>query len=295
MSTYKKLLNNRELRLSILNKCVFIPDKLMLKMQFRMTMGHKLNLKSPKTFNEKLQWLKLYNRNPIYTQLVDKYAVREFVKEKIGEEYLIPILGKWEKYEDIDFEKLPQRFVLKCNHDSGSIKIIMDKSKIDHDNFKVFFNKRLKNNPYRYGREWPYKNVKPCIIAETYMGDDKGVLPVDYKFFCFSGDVDSVMICKGRESSEKRFYFFNKDWKLQKYNRSSQNLDDNFTIEKPDRIDELFELASKLSKNEPFVRIDFYIIDNCIYFGEFTFFPASGFDNNIVHWADKHLGQMIKT
>ena len=257
MSTYKKLLNNREVRLSILNKCVFIPDKLMLKMQFRMTMGHKLNLRSPKTFNEKLQWLKLYNRNPIYTQLVDKYAVREFVKEKIGEEYLIPILGKWEKYEDIDFDKLPQRFVLKCNHDRGSIKIIMDKSKIDHDSFKLFFNKRLKNNPYRYGREWPYKNVKPCIIAEKYMGDDKGGLPVDYKFFCFSGDVDSVMICKGRESGEKRFYFFNKDWKLQKYNRSAQNLDDNFTIEKPDRIDELFELASKLSKNEPFVRIDY--------------------------------------
>lgn len=257
-------------------------------------MNQKLHLEEPVTWNEKIQWLKLYDRKPIHTQMVDKYRVREIVRDKIGEDYLIPLIGAWEKYEDIDFYTLPDQFVLKCNHDSGSVKIVLDKSKINHVEFAAFFSARLKNNPYKYGREWPYKDVKPCIIAEKYLGKDTGELPVDYKFFCFEGQVDSVMICTGRGTPQQRFYFYTKEWILKKYNRSAQELPDDYKIPKPEGIEDLFELAETLSKGEHFVRIDFYLIDNHPFFGEFTFYPASGFDYNIVDWADKYWGSLIK-
>lgn len=287
-------INTRENRLKVLNFLWWIPDKTMVKLQFKIAMKSKLNLKNPSTFNEKLQWLKLYDRKKQHTIMADKYRVRKIVKEKIGKEYLIPLLGHWDNYDNIDFSKLPNEFVLKCNHDSGSIKIVHDKSLINHNEFRKFFNQRLKQNPYRYGREWPYKNIKPCIIAEKYMGDKDGTLPADYKFFCFDGYVDSVMICTGRGFNTKRFFFFDKNWNLKKYNKSSQNLPDSFSLEKPKEIDYLFKLAGKLSSGEKFVRIDFYVIDGQPYFGEFTYFPASGFDNNIMPWADKHLGELIK-
>ena len=235
-------LNTRENRLKLLNTLWWIPDKQMISLQFRLAMKQKLNFLDLNTFNEKLQWLKLYDHNPLHTKMVDKYRVRTIIEEKIGENYLIPLLGHWERYEDIDFEKLPSQFVLKCNHDSGSIRIVYDRTSIDHDEMNKFFSQRLKQNPYRYGREWPYKNVHPCIIAEEYMGDGK-VLPADYKFFCFDGFVDSVMICTGRGFSEKRFFFFDKEWRLRKYNKSSQTLPDDYQLEKPQGIDELFSLA----------------------------------------------------
>lgn len=286
-------INTRENRLKLLNMLWWIPDKVMIKLQFLIAMKSYLDFNNLNTFNEKLQWLKLYDHTPEHTIMADKLLVRDIVKNEIGEEYLIPLLGHWERYEDIDFSVLPNEFVLKCNHDSGSVKVIHDKNGINHDEMKDFFNQRLQQNPYRYGREWPYKNIKPCIIAEKYMGDENGVLPDDYKFFCFKGFVDCVMICTGRGFDSKRFFFFGKDWKLKKYNRSSLNLPDDYTIEKPDGIDELFDLASVLSKNESFVRIDFYIINGNPYFGEFTFYPASGFDYNILPWADHYLGSLI--
>ncbi len=286
-------INTRENRLKLLNMLRWIPDKAMISLQFRLTMKKKLNLASPQTFNEKLQWLKLYDRNPLHTMMADKYLVREFVKEIIGEDYLIPLLGHWDRYEAIDFSKLPDDFVLKCNHDSGSIKIVHGKNNINHMELAGFLNQRLKQNPYSYGREWPYKNIKPCIIAEKYMGNADGALPVDYKFFCFSGKVDSVMVCTERGTQGKRFFFFDREWNLKKYNNSSLSLPDDFQIEKPAGIEDLFALCEKLSKNEKFVRIDFYVIDGKPYFGEFTFFPASGFDHNLVEWADLYLGEQI--
>lgn len=289
---YKRILPNREMRLKILNMCP-LPDKTMLKILFRLQMNKKLHLDNPITWNEKIQWLKIYDRKPIHTQMVDKFRVREIVRDRIGEDFLIPLLGVWKDYESIDFETLPDKFVLKCNHDSGSVKIVLDKAKINHKEYSEFFKARLKNNPYKYGREWPYKDVKPCIIAEKYLGKDTGELPVDYKFFCFEGQVDTVMICVGRGTPEQRFYFYTKEWKLRKYNKSSQNLSDDYQIEKPEGIDQLFELAENLSKGEHFVRIDFYLIDNHPYFGEFTFYPASGFDYNIVGWADNYWGGLI--
>ena len=169
-----------------------------------------------------------------------------------------------------------------------------NKNEIDHKELNRFFTARLRRNPYASGREWPYKNVSPCIVVEKNMATSDGSLPVDYKFFCYDGFVDSVMICTDRGFSNKRFFFFDKEWKLRKYNKSSLDLPDDFQIEKPKEIDALFELASKLSKGERFVRIDFYIIGGQPYFGEFTYFPASGYDSNILPWADEHLGNLIK-
>lgn len=290
---YKKILRNKELRLKILDMMSFLPDRVVIPIQFRLTMHKRLDLKNPQTMNEKLQWLKLNDHDSSHVRLVDKYRVRKYVKEKLPELKLIPLLGKWDRYEDIDFDSLPNRFVIKCNHDSGSIKVVRDKSKINHDEFRTFFADRLKNNPYTYGREWPYKHIKPCIIVERLMVEEDGSLPVDYKFFCFNGKVDTVMICTGRGTSVQRFYFFDKQWKLHKYNKSAQELPDDFQIEKPEGIDALFELTSKLSEGETFVRIDFYLINKTPYFGEFTFYPASGFDNNIVPWADEYLGSLM--
>lgn len=293
MVDYKSILKDKEQRLKILNALKFIPDSLMIKLQFQLVMKEKLNLKNPKTFNEKLNWLKLYDHNSRHIQMVDKYRVRKYVQKLVGKEYLIPLIGKWDSYNDIDFSKLPEKFVMKCNHDSGSIQIINNKEKINHKEMSDFFKDRLKNNPYTYGREWPYKYVKPCIVVEKYMCDSEGQAPVDYKFFCFNGYVDSVMICTGRGTTEKRFYFFSKEWKLRKYNRSTQNLPDDFTIDKPKGIDKLFDLAAKLSVGEAFVRVDFYLIDGHPYFGEFTYYPASGLDYNLVSWADQYLGDLI--
>lgn len=287
-------ISTRENRLRLLNLLWWIPDKQMIKLQFKVSMKKRLDFTNLNTFNEKLQWLKLFDRKSEHTTMVDKYKVRDVVTNIIGPDYLIPLLGVWKRYEDIDFAQLPDEFVLKCNHDSGSVKIIRDKDSINHKEMKQFFNQRLKQNPYRYGREWPYKNVEACIVAEKYMGDKDGVLPTDYKFFCFNGYVDSVMICTGRGFSSKRFFFFDKDWNLKKYNKSSMDLPDDFQLDKPNGIDELFEFASKLSKGERFVRIDFYLINNHPYFGEFTYFPASGYDNNLLSWADEHLGSLIK-
>ncbi|WP_295086880.1 ATP-grasp fold amidoligase family protein [Ruminococcus sp.] len=290
---YKKIVKNKEFRLKMLDMMSFLPDRAVVPIQFRLTMHKRLNLRNPQTMNEKLQWLKLYDHNSLHVKLVDKYMVRKFVKEKIPELKLIPLLGKWDKYDEIDFDSLPDNFVIKCNHDSGSVKIVRNKSEINHEEFRKFFRDRLQNNPYTYGREWPYKHVKPCIIIEKLMTEANGNLPVDYKFFCFNGKVDTVMVCTGRGTSEQRFYFFDNQWKLHKYNKSAQELPDDFQIDKPEGIDELFELAAKLSEGEAFVRIDFYLINNEPYFGEYTFYPASGFDNNILPLADEHLGSLI--
>ena len=176
----------------------FIPDVVWLKLRFRMRMGRTLNLKNPQTYNEKLQWLKLHNRNPLYTKLVDKYEVRKYVAEKIGEEYLVPLLGVWDKFEDIDFDKLPNQFVLKCTHDSGGLVICKDKTKLDIQAAKKKINCCLKMNYYWNFREWPYKNVKPRIIAEKYMEDSVDGELRDYKFYSFSGIAKILLIMTNR-------------------------------------------------------------------------------------------------
>ena len=272
-----------------------LPDELFLRIAYWENFGKKIDLVNPQTFNEKLQWLKLYNRKPEYTMMADKYLVRRYIEEKIGKEYLIPLLGAWDDPEDIDFDSLPDQFVLKCNHNSGlGMYICRDKSQMDVQAVKAELLKGLKQDYFLKGREWPYKNIKHKIIAEKYMTDspDSDCF-TDYKFFCFGGEVDSVMICLERNTGNPKFYFFDRDWNLLKYNQRAINLDPNFNIPKPEKIDEMFEIARTLSQNIPHVRVDLYLSQDQIYFGELTFFSESGFDKNLLKETDEHWGRKI--
>ncbi len=270
-----------------------LPDAVYLKKIFAAAMGRELDLENPRTFNEKLQWLKLYNRKPAYTVLVDKYRVRDYIAEALGEEYLIPLLGVWDDPDAIDFDKLPERFVLKCNHNSGlGMCICKDKSKLDIPKVKKALCKGLQEDYYALSREWPYKDVPRKIIAEQFMVDSATAELRDYKFFCFDGKVDCVMLCMDRGSGDTKFYFFDRDWKLLRYNKRGLAAPEGFTLPKPENMDEMFDIAGKLSQGLPFSRIDLYSVEGKTYFGEITFFPDSGFDANIlpemdVYWGDK--------
>lgn len=269
-----------------------LSDEFYLKVVYKLMLGKKLNLVNPTSFNEKLQWLKLNNRNSFYSTLVDKAAVKQWAAEIIGAQYIIPTFGVWDKYEDIDFDKLPNQFVLKCTHDSGSYVICKDKMKLDVKATRKKIVSALKRNFYYLGREWPYKNVPPRIIAEKYLEDKNGAF-VDYKFTCFDGYVDNVMVCLDRHINDVKFYFFDKDWNLKRLNVRGKNAPEGFTIPKPSCMDKMFEMASKLSKGIPFVRVDLFECDGNIYFGEMTFFPDCGFDANLLPETDLYFGSLI--
>lgn len=416
-------------------KLNWVSDRTYLKILYYAIMGRRLNLRQPKTFNEKLQWLKLNDHNPDYSEMVDKYAVKKYIANKIGAEYVIPTIGAWDRFEDIDFDKLPNQFVLKCTHDSGGLVVCSDKSKLDILSAQKKIEHSLNSNYYYSGREWPYKNIRPRVIAEQYMADDlrdgrlfgsdrtprmrmvysqcsaadglredfydeawnhlgvrrpangNRILPgqrpkqyaqmkelsaklwermplsridyfeidekvyfgeitfrtpgdiesfqpeewdlnlgewvrlpggyrlnagsctfvigftkdnnqnakalIDYKFFCFDGVAESVMVCTERETGHPKFYFFDKDWNLKKYNIRGKEAPAGFTLPKPDCIDEMFSIAEKLSKGIPYVRVDLYCIDGFVYFGEMTFYPDSGFDSNLLEESDAYWGKML--
>ena len=309
LNKIKKIVTNSETRFYVLNSMGAynnMPDKKFLEKAFLSNMGKKLNLDNPKTFNEKLQWLKLYNRKPEYTMMVDKYKVREYIARKLGEEYLIPLLGVWDSPDDIDFSKLPNQFVLKCNHNSGlGMYICKDKKKLtlkDINDIRRNLAKGLAQDYYLMGREWPYRDVQRKIICEKYMEDSSvenqktrcnvGKL-TDYKFFCFDGYVDCVMVCLDRFSSETKFYFFDRDWNLKRLNIRGKEASEGFTLPKPECMDAMFDVAATLSRGLPFARIDLYQSNGCIYFGEITFFPDSGFDANILREADEYWGSLL--
>ncbi len=274
MIDYRDIIKNRELRLKLINLLRFIPTKPYLKMVYRIKAGKKLNLKNPVTLCDKLNWLKIHDIHPEYTQLVDKIGVRDYIKENFGEEYLIPIYGSWEHFDDIDFDALPDKFVLKCNHDSGSVKVINDKSCIDKKELKSFFEGRLKMNSYVFGREYPYKDVKPLIYAEKHMATDGQTDINDYKFFCFNGKPEILLIATDR-STDMRTDFYDMDFNHLDLTRIYGYSDK--VIEKPQTFEQMKEFAANLSKDMKFVRIDLYEIGGKIYFGEFTFFPGGGF------------------
>lgn len=271
-----------------------MPDKEYLEKKFYVTMGYPLDLNNPQTFNEKLQWLKLYDRKPEYTMMVDKYKVREYIKEKLGEEYLIPLLGVWDKAEDIDFDKLPNQFVLKCNHNSGlGMYICKDKSKLTQKEIKVIrknLTKGLQQDYYLTGREWPYKNVPRKIIAEKYMEDETGQLR-DYKFYCFNGEPKIIMINSDREIGKTKADYFDMDFNWLDLKWGYEHAD--VKPLKPTNFEKMKELAVVLSKNIPELRMDFYEVNNKIYFGELTFFDGSGFDKIEPKEWDKKIGDWI--
>ena len=270
-----------------------MPDDEYLKKAWKTKMGTELNLDAPQTFNEKLQWLKLYDRKPEYTTMVDKYAVKQYVADIIGEEHIIPTLGVWDKFDDIDFNILPNQFVLKCTHDSGGLVICRDKQHFDVKAAKRKLNKSLKRNFYYSGREWPYKNVPPRIIAEKYMEDSETSELWDYKFFCFDGKVYCCLICSGRYSSKGlHFTFLDRNYNVLPFECGCPS--EKNGLPKPSQYDKMIELAEQLSQNIPFVRVDFYEIDGNVYFGELTFFPVSGYIKFDPKEWDLKLGNMIK-
>ena len=271
----------------------FLQDKQFLKLRYWLEMERRLNLEPPQTFNEKLQWLKLYDRNPEYVKMVDKYEVRKYIAEKIGEEYLIPLLGVWDSFDEIDFEKLPNQFVLKCTHDSGGLVICKDKSRLDIAKTKKKINKCLKRNFYYITREWPYRNVKPRIIAEQYMVPESGADIADYKVHNFNGKSGLVLVCDGRFSPEGLTEdFYDISWNHMNIkrpdipNKQKQH-------QRPATLEKMIELSEILAKDIPFVRTDFYEIDGKIYFGEITFFPASGMKAFVPEKWDYKFGGMI--
>lgn len=254
----------------------WMSDEFYIRTLWRMVMGYKLDLMNPKTFNEKLQWLKLYDHNPLYTILVDKLRVKEWVAEKIGAQYIIPTLAVWEKAEDIDISNLPEQFVLKCNHDSGSVIVCKDKTKFDIDATKKKLGIALKHNFYWEGREWPYKNVKSCIFAEPYMEDETLQDLPDYKFFSFDGVVKVLFIAteRGSNEAETKFDFFDVNFNHIKVKNGHPNAD--ILPKKPNSFDEMLKLSSTLSENIPHVRCDFYEVNGHPYFGELTFYHWGG-------------------
>lgn len=286
--------NPRKLGLRLLVRFgSWLPDKAFLKCKFRLAMGYKLDLKNPKSFSEKLQWLKLYDRRPEYTTMVDKVKAKEYVSSVIGKEYIIPTLGVWADPDEISFYNLPNRFVLKVNHNSGTgMYICKDKNTMDIEKVKAGLRKGLKENFYMINREWPYKDVQRRIIAEKYMEDDYGELR-DYKFFCFDGVVKAMFIAKDRSKGEDavRFDFFDADFNHLPFTNGHPNAE--ILPEKPKKFEEMKQLASKLSKGIPHVRIDFFEVGDKVFFGEMTFFHWGGtmpFDP--VEW-DYVFGQWI--
>lgn len=274
----------------------FMGDKAWVKFYYRAKFGKKINLNNPKTYNEKLQWMKIYYHNELGVRLVDKYRVREYIADKIGEEYLIPLLGKYDKFDDINFDILPKRFVIKCNHDSGGLIICRDKDKLNIEEAKKKINKCLKRNYYRDSREWFYKKVKPCIIIEEYM-ENKGFDGlIDYKFFCFNGEPKCLYISKGLEDHKTaKISFVDLDFKLMPFYRKDFNpFDDISEVPKPKNFEKMKELAKKLSEGFPFIRIDLYEINDKIYFSEFTFYPCSGMIPFYPQEWDEKLGEWLK-
>lgn len=265
-------------------------DEKYLKMMFRHRLGYELNLERPQTFNEKLQWLKLNDRNPLYTKMVDKYEVRKYISKTIGEEYLIPLIGVWDKFEDIEFSKLPNQFVLKCTHDSGSVFICTDKSKFNIEEVKIKINKALKRNYYYYAREWPYKNVKPRIICEKFISD-KDTTPDDYKVLCFNGKAKLIGVHIDRFGN---YCLDNYDREWNKTTIGKDGPMSDKIYEKPKQFENMIKLTEKLAVDISHVRIDWFIIKNKLYFGEITLYEAAGFDHFDNKEDDYFLGSWIK-
>lgn len=276
----------------------FLPDSLYLRYVYWRCMGKWLNLSNPQTFNEKLQWLKLHDRNPLYTMLVDKYAVKKWAADKIGEQYIIPTLGVWKHFDEIDFDKLPVQFVLKTTHDSGGVVICHDKNTFDKQAARKKLEKSLKTNFYYMGREWPYKNVPPCIIAEPFLVNDNHRDLVDYKFFCFGGTPKYCQVISDRRTNEC-IDFFDMEWNLQEFTGLQCPHYPHYPhyphkIEKPIRFEPMKWACGVLSKDIPFVRVDFYEVYEKMYFGEMTFYPASGFGEFSPKEWNKKIGDLLK-
>lgn len=271
----------------------WLPDKPYLQLRYRAAFNRRLNFSAPQTFNEKLQWIKVHDRKPDYTVMVDKYLAKRYVAEKLGEKYIIPTFGIWETFNDIVFEELPYQFVLKCTHDSGGLLICKNKKELELIAAERKMKKSLKSRYFKWGREWPYKDVQPRIMAEQYLSNNGGDV-VDYKVHCFNGIPRLILICTDRFSrSGLREDFFDVEWNHLNLSRPNHP-NSNFPLSEPACLHEMLELSKILSKGVPFLRTDFYEVSGKLFFGELTFFPASGLQPFQPDEWDYKMGKWIE-
>ncbi len=272
--------------------CPLLPDETYLKWLFKLRLGYPLNLNHPRTYNEKLQWLKLNHIHPEYAQLVDKIDAKVFAEQKIGVEHIIPTLGTWDTVDEIDWKSLPEKFVIKCTNDSGGIVVCKDKSKLDIRKAIAKLKKGWGKNYYNRNKEYPYRNLTPRIIAEEYMEDESGYELKDYKFFCFDGDPKFLFVATGRQQNDTRFDFFDLEWNHLPVLNGHPNAD--HLITKPENFTEMIDIARRLSQGIPHVRVDLYNVNGIIFFGEMTFFHWSGMTPfEPIEW-DFKFGEYIK-
>lgn len=270
----------------------FLPDRLYLKAVFKAETGYPLRLDKPQTYNEKLQWIKLYNRKPEYTLYADKYRVRSFVSEKIGAKYLIPLIGVYARAEEIPWEELPDRFVLKCSHASGYNIICKNKKDLNIREACRSLDRWLRKNAYWSAREWCYKDIKPCIICEEFIDTEDGNTPDDYKFMCFNGEPKLIQIHHDRYGHHTLDYY-TPDWEKSDLKRIDAETSEAIA-ERPDKLDEMMSIARTLSENLYYARIDLYYSNQRVYFGEITLYPTGGFSTFSSFADDLKLGSYIK-
>lgn len=270
----------------------FLPDALYLKIVFQAETGYKLNLKKPLTYNEKLQWIKLYDRKKEYTLYADKFEVRDYIRKTIGEDYLIPLIGVYNNVDDIDWDALPNRFVLKCTHGSGCNIICGDKSVLDIEQSKRKLHQWMKKSWYWFGREWSYRDIKPRIICEQFIEATDGKALVDYKFMCFNGEPKLIQVHRNRYGSDYSLDYYNTLWKKVDICRiDARNADK--SAPKPKKIDLMMQIARTLSYDMPYARIDLYEQNNSVFFSEITLYPTSGFSTFARYEDDLELGSWI--
>jgi TupA-like ATPgrasp len=273
-----------------------IPDRPYLYIMYRANTGLPLNLKDPKRFNEKTQWLKLNDRKDWYSKIADKIEVRDYVAARIGEQYLIPVIAEYQSVDDIDFDKLPNQFVLKCTHDSGTTVVCPDKSKLDIAEAKSFLRKRMSKNYYYLHREFCYKNIKPRIVCEKFMSADGDSVPTDYKFFCFHGVPKLIQVDTDRFTDHGRLTLL-PNWEKAPFDIDRKYLLPDLAIkkpvERPKNLEEMLEISSKLSQDFKFIRVDLYSVNEKIYFGELTFYQGSGYDPIYPDEYNFWMGELI--
>jgi hypothetical protein len=264
------------------SNCIF-PDRLYIKLRYEMYCDDKLDLVHPKTFSDKLNWMKLYNRQPEYTMMVDKYLVKNYVAKKIGSELVVPLIDVWDRADDIDFSKLPMKYVLKCNHVSNVIIynngrfVHKSGNEMSQEGAVKLLNQQMKENYYRGSREWPYKNIRRKIICEKYIEKKNDEINIDFKCYCFNGKVKLIqriedILC----SSQVTCDYFDENWNLVHIQNPYRN-QPFVQVEKPSVFDDMIKYAETLAKGIPFVRVDFMVWGNRIFFGEMTFFDWAGF------------------
>lgn len=291
--------DNYRFRCTILNRLRhsgtlnWMPDAAYIKFVYWVVFKKRINLERPKTFNEKLNWLKLNFRDPLQSRLVDKYEVKPYVSENIGKDFIIKNYGVWDSFDEIDFTQLPNKFVLKCTHDSGSVVICKDKTKFNLAQAREKLTKGLKTNLFYWGREWPYKDVKPRILAEEYLEENSEDGLKDYKFFCFNGQVKCFKVDYNRETNHRANYY-SPEGKLLDIGEVICPPNPAYQLIIPNTIADMISLAEILAKGFPFVRVDFYSVNNKIYFGELTFYPAAALSPFIKFDSDIELGNYLK-